>query len=619
MKQMVFLESDKSGLIQIANIKGGVGKTTVATNLAACFARRGPTLIIDLDVQGSTTVAFGYNPSSFDKCSYDLLAKRYYENSKIKQNRLLNLLTKARTAVKRFFLGAFEDEAEITSLVVCIDQGLGLIPANSKLFMNISEKQIGNLIFNLDVCKKYYKYVIIDTPSIWNTLIQKLYVYADLNLIPVTLNALSTKSLKDYLAEIKKLKLKKPNIKIRIVKNEVFGNEKSKLHGKTITTHTNRQFLSSLFQMQQNSGKHSNIFTPESIVMNLEIPETSIIRNAQDRGISAMKIVSYSAVRKAFERLTDNIQYIFNHELKNITGFWDFLKSPDLNRLFAGILRFSLLAFILFSANSLWNTPIPPVKTPSQLEKTGQPVISHVFKNGESIYRFSKYVIAKYRALVPTPTMIDNYLIETLKIHNYTHPGSQHIYNLNQIKSGVRINFYPPECIQNPSYKFDIPVYNYFMSLVKADFPYITGVWGYYGSGGDSPHTGIDVAAPLGSKIIAPISGIALHSESKNAGKVILIEAEDYVVMFAHCEKRYIKSGDYVKKGQAIAEIGMTGRSNGPHVHIGYGIKFPGRGRGINAYRFTDPKNLFFRQVYKNNYKKETLADINKFTASQSY
>src|SRR4030042_4218649 len=76
-KTLIFADTDKGGIIHVANIKGGVGKSTVATNLASSLAQKGPTLVIDLDAQGSATHALGKEPGEYQFSSWNLFRSRY--------------------------------------------------------------------------------------------------------------------------------------------------------------------------------------------------------------------------------------------------------------------------------------------------------------------------------------------------------------------------------------------------------------------------------------------------------------------------------------------------------------------------------------------------------------
>ncbi len=87
-------------------------------------------------------------------------------------------------------------------------------------------------------------------------------------------------------------------------------------------------------------------------------------------------------------------------------------------------------------------------------------------------------------------------------------------------------------------------------------------------------HKGIDIAGPSGTPILAPADGVILAAtdiyDGKPAyGKVVVIEtASDTQTMFAHLNDYSVSVGQAVKKGDLIAEIGNTGKSTGPHVHI---------------------------------------------------
>ena len=82
-------------------------------------------------------------------------------------------------------------------------------------------------------------------------------------------------------------------------------------------------------------------------------------------------------------------------------------------------------------------------------------------------------------------------------------------------------------------------------------------------------HTGVDIAANLGTKIKSATAGeVVIASEEGDYGKHLKIQIGNVSIIYAHCNNLYVKQGDQVVQGQEIAEVGSTGNSTGPHLHF---------------------------------------------------
>ncbi|MEH6585377.1 MAG: peptidoglycan DD-metalloendopeptidase family protein [Halioglobus sp.] len=88
-------------------------------------------------------------------------------------------------------------------------------------------------------------------------------------------------------------------------------------------------------------------------------------------------------------------------------------------------------------------------------------------------------------------------------------------------------------------------------------------------SGKPAFHHGIDFAGKEGTNVIAVASGVVTYTGSKSGyGEMVEISHGDgFVTRYSHNKQTLVKSGDVVRKGEAIALMGSTGRSTGAHVH----------------------------------------------------
>lgn len=122
--------------------------------------------------------------------------------------------------------------------------------------------------------------------------------------------------------------------------------------------------------------------------------------------------------------------------------------------------------------------------------------------------------------------------------------------------------------------------------------------------GASSSHSGIDIPAPPGSKLISVHDGEITFCEFLGAGGyTITLSFDNYKISYCHCDPNFIVSvGDKIKQGQIIGYVGpknvygvkgnqykdekgnpTNGATTGPHLHLG--IRIDGK--------YTNPLDYF--------------------------
>ncbi len=89
-------------------------------------------------------------------------------------------------------------------------------------------------------------------------------------------------------------------------------------------------------------------------------------------------------------------------------------------------------------------------------------------------------------------------------------------------------------------------------------------------SGVVKTHGGTDIAAPMGTPLLAAADGTVVTASYDDGGYgfYVKIKHDDtYTTLYGHCSVLHVTAGQTVKQGQLIAEVGSTGKSTGPHVH----------------------------------------------------
>jgi hypothetical protein len=92
-----------------------------------------------------------------------------------------------------------------------------------------------------------------------------------------------------------------------------------------------------------------------------------------------------------------------------------------------------------------------------------------------------------------------------------------------------------------------------------------------YGQRWGKQHEGIDLAAPVGTPVLAAKDGVVLYADNtvKGYGNMVVLSHDgDLLTAYAHTSVLLVHKGDHVRAGQMIARVGQTGHATAPHLHF---------------------------------------------------
>ncbi|GAB5398550.1 MAG: peptidoglycan DD-metalloendopeptidase family protein [Aureisphaera sp.] len=114
------------------------------------------------------------------------------------------------------------------------------------------------------------------------------------------------------------------------------------------------------------------------------------------------------------------------------------------------------------------------------------------------------------------------------------------------------------------------------------------------------PHRGTDFAAPIGTPILATADGVVTKSERRggNGNYVKIKHNSTYETQYLHMKARKSRVGDFVRQGDVIGWIGMTGNTGGPHVCY----RFWKNGKEVDPFREDLPASKPLDEVYHEDY-----------------
>lgn len=126
---------------------------------------------------------------------------------------------------------------------------------------------------------------------------------------------------------------------------------------------------------------------------------------------------------------------------------------------------------------------------------------------------------------------------------------------------------YSYDVIFNGNGKLGLPIKGMTKNNISSHF----GPRSSPGGIGSKYHQGLDIAFPMGTQILACESGtVTTAGWNGGLGKCVIIKHDGQLeTVYGHMSEVKVRNGQKVVRGQVIGEVGSTGNSTGPHLHLG--------------------------------------------------